>query len=81
MAEGAGVRVEVADLGPGIPEEVRLRAFEPFFTVRPAGGPRGGTGLGLTVVRDLAAAHGGHARLRANAPRGTVAEVWFRAAS
>ena len=44
----------VSDDGPGIPEDIRARLFEPFFTTRPAG-----TGLGLAVVADVAKAHGG----------------------
>jgi signal transduction histidine kinase len=72
--DGAGARLEVADEGPGIPDEVLPRVFDPFFT-----GGAGGTGLGLTIVRDLAEAHGGSARVRPNRPRGTVAEVWLPA--
>jgi two-component system phosphate regulon sensor histidine kinase PhoR len=73
--DGAGVRVAVADEGPGVPPEVARRAFEPFA----AAGPQGGTGLGLALVRDLAEAHGGRARLARNEPRGTVVEVWLAA--
>jgi two-component system sensor histidine kinase FlrB len=44
----------VTDDGPGIPDDIRERLFEPFFTTRPQG-----TGLGLSVVKAVAAAHGG----------------------
>lgn len=46
--------IEVADDGPGIPSELYERVFDPFFTQR-----NGGIGLGLTVVRQIVAAHHG----------------------
>lgn len=48
------VHLCVTDDGPGIAEHVRKKLFEPFFTTRPQG-----TGLGLPVVKAVAAAHGG----------------------
>jgi signal transduction histidine kinase len=51
-----GVRVEVADTGPGIPTKVLDRLFEPWVTTKPLGQ---GTGLGLAIVRDVVRAHGG----------------------
>ncbi|MFO0675174.1 MAG: HAMP domain-containing sensor histidine kinase [Polyangiaceae bacterium] len=44
------VRIDVEDDGPGIPEEVRARVFEPFVTTKDVGA---GTGLGLAVCRGL----------------------------
>lgn len=46
----------VEDTGPGIPAELRERAFEPFFSTRHGAG---GNGLGLTVARTIARMHGG----------------------
>ena len=51
------VRVRVRDNGPGIPEAVGDRVFEPFFTTRPTGE---GTGLGLSLAYDtIVQGHGG----------------------
>lgn len=56
--EGENVTIEVDDNGPGIPPERREEVFRAF-----ASGARGGTGLGLTIVRDIVRAHGGDVRL------------------
>jgi len=56
MATGAGVRIEVADTGPGIAADRLDRIFEPWMTTKPAGH---GTGLGLGIARDVVSAHGG----------------------
>jgi len=49
--------IEVADDGPGIPAEEQALVFDPFFTRR-----EGGVGLGLAVVQQIVAAHGGEVR-------------------
>ena len=54
--DGAAVVLEIEDDGPGIPDETRDRIWEPFWTTKALGA---GTGLGLTVVRDIVASHGG----------------------
>jgi signal transduction histidine kinase len=60
--DGAHALVEVADTGPGIPEELRRRVFEPFFTTKPVGQ---GTGLGLDVAfRIVTTRHGGVIEVR-----------------
>ena len=54
-----GNRIEMIlrDNGPGIPEEIRNRIFQPFFTTKPSGE---GTGLGLSISYDIIKAHGGN---------------------
>ena len=50
------IRIAVADNGPGIPEHLRARVFEPYFTTKPSGL---GTGVGLAVSHGIVTAHGG----------------------
>ena len=50
------VRVEFADNGPGVPEAIRSRIFEPFYTSKPVGM---GTGIGLSFSYGVIASHGG----------------------
>lgn len=58
-----GARVEVADTGPGIPEELRERIFEPRFTTK-SGAVRFGLGLGLGIARRIVTDHGGTIAVR-----------------
>jgi signal transduction histidine kinase len=67
--EGDTLHLSVHDAGAGPPAEIRDHLFEPFVTGRPDG-----TGLGLSLVREIANAHGGIARL-ASTPNGTCFEI------
>ena len=63
------VLIEVSDTGPGIEPKLLERIFEPFFTTKPAGE---GTGLGLTISRDIVAAMGGTLTVRSALEHGTT---------
>jgi two-component system NtrC family sensor kinase len=68
--------IAVEDDGPGIPNAIRHRIMDPFFSTKPEGE---GTGLGLSVTRTIAEAHGGE--LSFEFPeRGTIATLWLREA-
>jgi signal transduction histidine kinase len=63
--------IQLADDGPGLPERARANIFQPFA----GSARRGGTGLGLTIARELAQGHGGDLVLLTTGPTGTVFEV------
>jgi signal transduction histidine kinase len=62
--------IEIADNGPGIPDAVKNRIFEPFFSTKPDG-----TGLGLSLTQDIVQGHGGEIEVRSNQPSGTCIVV------
>lgn len=74
LDEGAQSRVVIADDGPGIPDEKLEAVFEPFYRVEASRGrTSGGHGLGLTVARSIARAHGGDVVLANRKPGGLEA--------
>jgi signal transduction histidine kinase len=54
LADGMSVAIDVDDRGGGIPDEIRARVFDPFFSTKGEG-----TGLGLAITRQIVEAHGG----------------------
>lgn len=68
-SQGQSVRIEFSDSGPGIPEDARKRIFEPFFTTKP---PGRGTGLGLSVCRQIIQDHGGLMGFQSHPGQGTT---------
>lgn len=65
---GAKVLISVFDNGPGIPEKILDKIFQPFFTTKPTGQ---GTGLGLSLSYDIIKAHGGELKVETKEGEGT----------
>lgn len=74
-ARGAEVVIEVRDDGPGIPDSLLTQVFEPFVKGDNARAQRGGFGLGLSIVREIAATHGGGVELENRRPHGLTARL------
>jgi PAS domain S-box-containing protein len=72
--EDGGIRIEVADNGPGVPAEVASQIFEPFFTTKPQGV---GTGIGLSVTEGIVTAHGGEIHLEQAPDGGAAFTIWL----
>ena len=66
--DGERVVIEIADTGPGIPEDILPHIFEPFFTTKEEGE---GTGIGLSLVYGIVESHEGKIRALNNVPCGT----------
>ena len=67
MLENARVRISFEDNGPGIPDEIRDKILQPFFTTKQG---TEGTGLGLSITNDIVKAHGGE--LTADSQKGEM---------
>ncbi len=63
--------IKISDNGPGIPEPIRERFFEPFVTY----GKRGGTGLGTAIAKSIIDAHGGHICFESHLGEGTTFHI------
>lgn len=63
------VAINIRDNGNGIPENIRAKIFEPFYTTKPSGE---GTGLGLSLSHDIIKAHGGEIRVESKPGEGTT---------
>ncbi|MDD5584982.1 MAG: ATP-binding protein, partial [Candidatus Omnitrophica bacterium] len=70
------VRIEVEDTGMGISLEHLKRIFDPFFTTR---GPQKGTGLGLTVTKNIIQMHKGLIEVESQLQKGTKFILTFKA--
>jgi signal transduction histidine kinase len=74
---GQGALLEVTDAGDGMSEEAAARAFDRFYRGGQNGRDGHGSGLGLSIVQAIAAAHGGQAMLRSRLGVGTSVQVWI----
>jgi PAS domain S-box-containing protein len=71
-APGQHLRLSVLDTGTGIPEDIRQRIFEPFFTSKP---PGKGTGMGLAMVYGIVENHGGTIDLETREGEGSAFHI------
>lgn len=71
-SSGAGARLEVGDRGSGLTERTLRDALLPFFSTKPTG-----TGLGLTLCREIVEAHGGRLSLANRPGGGALVSVWL----
>jgi signal transduction histidine kinase len=67
-----GFLIEVSDRGSGLSEEVLRDALLPFYSTKPSG-----TGLGLTLCREIVEAHGGRLSLANRPDGGAIVTVWL----
>jgi len=75
--EGEEIWVRVSDTGPGIAPEEQARIFDPFYRGRSERRFPQGVGLGLTIARDLAIAHGGRLELESTLGLGSHFTLWL----
>ncbi|MCL6257629.1 ATP-binding protein [Aquiflexum sp. TKW24L] len=69
MKNGDNLEIRVSDNGPGIPDAIKTKIFQPFFTTKPTGQ---GTGLGLSLSYDIVKAHGGEIKVDSEEGKGTT---------
>jgi signal transduction histidine kinase len=72
IASHPQIEVKIIDSGPGIPEDVRGRIFEPFVTTK-----KTGTGLGLAISKRIVTAHRGNITVESYPGGGTVFTVFL----
>ncbi|REG91079.1 histidine kinase/DNA gyrase B/HSP90-like ATPase [Algoriphagus antarcticus] len=66
--KGDKIEISISDNGPGIPDSIKEKIFQPFFTTKPTGQ---GTGLGLSLSYDIVKAHGGELRVETEENKGS----------
>ncbi len=67
---------DITDTGPGIPVEIMDKIFDPFFTTKQG---KGGTGLGLSTIKNIIDLHNGRITIKNRKPQGVEVQILFRA--
>ncbi|MFT5356088.1 MAG: two-component system NtrC family sensor kinase [Polyangiales bacterium] len=76
--EDDGILLSIRDTGAGIPDSVRARIFDPFFTSKEVGK---GTGQGLAIAQSIIKNHGGRIHVDSEVGSGTCFQIWLPLAS
>jgi len=67
--KGQAVEISVKDNGPGIPDDIKDKILQPFFTTKKG---TEGTGLGLSITNDIVKAHGGSIYIQSKSGQGST---------
>ncbi|MDZ7717361.1 MAG: two-component regulator propeller domain-containing protein [Balneolaceae bacterium] len=68
------VTIEIVDNGPGIPDAIKDKILQPFFTTKKG---TAGTGLGLSITNDIIKAHGGRMKIKSSPGEGSVFSIYL----
>jgi signal transduction histidine kinase len=72
--QGGSIQISVLDNGSGIPDSIKEKIFQPFFTTKPTGQ---GTGLGLSLSYDIVKAHGGEIKVMSKVGEGSEFVIYL----
>ena len=79
VEESEEIRIQVIDTGPGIPEKLLPKIFQPFFTTKGTAkkGEARGTGLGLAICKEIIEHHRGRIEVSSEVGRGTTFSIYL----